>query len=156
MSAGLVGVAISMALLTLVSLGSNPWLVRLLMFMIGVGMAYIFLPNQAASLATISREATGRASTLFSVQRQLGAALVVALLSSVLAAVGPMALDATGIVRPHPAAYHAAFLTAAGLALIGATIALWVPDRDAAATMRPRPAADAPTPPQEALAANSD
>ncbi len=33
--------------------------------------AYIFLPNQAASMATVSRADTGRGSTLFSVQRQL-------------------------------------------------------------------------------------
>ena len=78
MAAGLTGVATAMALLSLIGLESSTWVVRLLMFLIGVGMAYVFLPNQAACLATISSEATGRASTIFSVQRQLGAAIGVA------------------------------------------------------------------------------
>jgi hypothetical protein len=54
------------------------------------------------------------------------------------------------------AAYYAAFLTAAGLAIIGAMIALGVPDRDAAATMRPRPRRDAAGTPRAALAALGD
>jgi hypothetical protein len=121
--------------------------VRALMFMLGVGMANVFLPNQAASLATISREATGRATTLSSVQRQLGAATGIAMVSTVLAAVGAVHVDATGSDVPHLAAYRAAFLIAAGLALIGAFLALMVPDRDAASTMQPRAAREvAPEP----------
>jgi len=138
MSAGLLGVATSIALLCLVQLQTSAWVVRVLMFMLGVGMAYVFLPNQAASLATISREETGRASTFSSVQRQLGAALGVALLSSILAAVGAGHHGALGADLPRLAAYRAAFLAASGLALIGSLIALGVPDRDAAATMQPR------------------
>lgn len=157
MSGGLVGVATAMALLCLIQLDSSPWLVRLLMFGVGVGMAYVFLPAQAAGFATISRAATGRASTLSSVQRQLGAATGVAVLSSVLAAVGPVRIGAGGAAQPHLIAYRAAFLVAAGLALTAALIALGVPDRDAAATMRPRAGRDAPTnAPQEALAVDAD
>jgi EmrB/QacA subfamily drug resistance transporter len=144
MAGGLTGVATAIALLCLVDLDTNPWLVRMLMFLIGAGMAYVFLPNQAASLATISREATGRAATMMSVQRQLGAAVGVAVLSSVLTAVGPTQRNALGAVVPHLAAYRAAFLAAAGFAAIGALIALGVPDRDAAETMRPRVLRDAP------------
>lgn len=157
MFGGLLGVAASMASLSLVGLDSNPWIVRALMFLIGVGMAYVFLPNQAASLATISSEATGRASTLFSVQRQIGAAFGVAVLSSVLAAIGPLRPGAGGVAVPNPTAYHAAFLAAAALAVVGALIALAVPDRDAAATMRPRPGRDVPVAKaDEALAAQGD
>ena len=54
------------------------------MFLIGASMAFMFLPNQAASMATISRAQTGRATTIFNVQRQLGAAVGVAALSTVL------------------------------------------------------------------------
>jgi hypothetical protein len=39
-------------------------------------------------------------------------------------------------VQPNLAAYHAAFLAAAVLALIGACKALTISDRDAAATMK--------------------
>ena len=139
MAGGLVGVATAMALLCTIHIDSSSWLVRLLMFLIGVGMAYVFIPAQAAGFATISRAATGQASTLSNVQRQLGAALGVALLSSVLAAVGPIQRSAAGLVQPHVAAYRAGFLAAAALAVIAALIALRVPDRDAADTMRPRP-----------------
>ncbi|MGN6563008.1 MAG: MFS transporter, partial [Thermomicrobiales bacterium] len=91
-----------------------------------------------ASFATISRAETGRASTLSSVQRQIGSATGVAVLSTVLAAVGPVVYTASGAARPNLDAYHAAFLTAAGFALLGALLALIVPDRDAAATMQVR------------------
>jgi len=140
MAGGLVVVATGIGLLCVISLDSSPWLVRGLMFLIGVRMAYVFLPNQAASLATISREATGRASTLFSVQRQLGAAVGVAVLSSVLGAVGPLQVNALGATVPNLSAYRAAFLVAAGFATLGAMIALGIPDRDAAITMQPRAA----------------
>ena len=138
MASGLVLVATAIASLCLIDLESSVWLVRGTMFMVGVGMAYIFLPNQAAGLATISREQTGRASTMFSVQRQLGAAVGVATLGSVLAAVGPEKIGADGSLVPNIDAYWAAFVAAAGFALLGAFLALWVPDADAAETMRRR------------------
>jgi MFS family permease len=133
MAAGLVGVAASIVLLALFGLTGGPWLVRGLMFLLGVGMAYIFLPNQAASLATISGAQTGRASTIANVQRQLGAALGVATLSSVIAAVGSGGAGA-GDVR----AYRAALFAAAAFAIVGALFALRVPDSEAAETMHPR------------------
>lgn len=128
----------AMASLALTGQGSSEWLIRALMFMMGTGMAFIFLPNQAASLATVSREQTGRATTFMSVQRQLGAALGVAILSSVLAAIGISRLDEAGTETPHLGAYRVAFLTAAGLAFVGALFASRVPDEDAHATMHPR------------------
>lgn len=143
MAAGLTGVAISMALLCLMGQGTNLWLMRLLMFLMGAGMAYSFLPVQTAAFATISPTSTGRASALYSAQMQVGAAFGVAVLSSVISAVGPTPLSASGSIQPHLLAYHAAFLAAAVLALMGACIALAVSDRDAASTMqrRTKPAA---------------
>jgi MFS family permease len=117
-----------------VGLESGPWVVRALMFLLGAGMAYVFLPNQAASLATISRTDTGRATTIANVQRQVGAAVGVAALGSVLAAVSAIGGSATGVD-----AYRVAFLVAAVLALIGAVSALRVPDDEAAETMHVRP-----------------
>lgn len=138
MFGGLLWVATAMSLLCLIRLESSAWLVRFLMFGVGIGMAYVFLPSQAASMATISRAATGRASTFMSVQRQLGAAVGVATVSTVLGAVGAVTPNAAGGPQPNLNAYHAAFLAAATLAVIGALMALRVPDRDAAPTMRPR------------------
>jgi len=143
MAFGLTWVAFAITLLSFIGADTSAWLVRGLMFMLGTGMAFIFLPNQAASLATITREQTGRATTFMSVQRQLGAAFGVALLSSVLAGVGLTSVDAAGIESPNVSAYRAAFLTAAVLAVIGAAFALKVPDADAANTMRPKTAAEA-------------
>jgi EmrB/QacA subfamily drug resistance transporter len=138
MAFGLVWVAIAITLIGAVGTTANFWVVRALMFMMGTGMACIFLPNQAASLATVSREQTGRATMFMSVQRQLGAALGVALLSSVLAGIGVTRIAVGGVEATNLTAYRAAFLVAAGLALVGALMALKVPDEDAIATMRPR------------------
>ncbi len=136
MTGGAIGVAIVVALLARVGLDTNAWAVRLVMFLTGAGMAWIFLPTQAAAFTTIPSSMTGRASTLFNAQRQVGAAAGVAVLSSILAAAGPTRTDAAGIVHPHLAAYHTAFLAAAGFAVAAALLALRVPDRDAAATMQ--------------------
>jgi EmrB/QacA subfamily drug resistance transporter len=133
MAGGLVLVATAIVLLALVGLNSGPWVVRALMFTAGAGMAYVFLPNQAASLATISRTDTGRATTIANVQRQVGAAVGVAALGSVLAAVGAIGGSATSFTG-----YRVAFLVAAMLALVGAVSALRVPDEEAAETMQVR------------------
>jgi EmrB/QacA subfamily drug resistance transporter len=136
MAFGLTGVAIAMSLLCLMSNDTSLWLMRVLMFCTGAGMAYSFLPVQAAAFATISKAATGRASALYNAQNRLGSALGVAILASVLSAVGPFYSTSSGAVSPNLTAYHVAFLAAAALALIGAAFALTIHDRDAAATMQ--------------------
>jgi len=133
MASGLAGVTVVVVFMAFLDLDSSLWLVRFAMFMLGFGVAYVFLPNQAASLATITSAQTGRASTLSTVQRQLGGALGVAIVSSVLTIVGTGS-GASGSI----AGYRAAFVAAAVLALIGAVCALFVPDADAAETMRVR------------------
>ena len=136
MAGGLAGVSFLMALLTLMGQDTNLWVMRVLMFLIGAGMAYAFLPLRAAAFATISSTSTGRASAFYSAQTQLGAALGVAILGSVLSIIGTTTLSVTGTVEPNLLAYHAAFLAAAVLTLIAACIALAVSDKDAAVTMR--------------------
>lgn len=136
MAGGLTGVAVFMSLLCLMGGDTTLWLMRALMFFVGVGMAYSFLSVQTAAFATITPAATGRASAIYNTQRQLGGALGIAILSTVLSAVGPFHRSGTGAMLPNLAAYHAAFLAAAALALIGACIALTIHDRDAASTMQ--------------------
>ncbi len=148
-AAGLTGVAAMMALLCLIGLDTELWVMRGLMFLVGAGMAYAFIPVQAAAFATISPAATGRASALNNVQRQLGSALGVAILGTVISVIGPVTLSAHGSVQPNLNAYHAAFITAALLALTAAGIALFVRDRDAASTMRPAKAAATSSPARE-------
>jgi predicted MFS family arabinose efflux permease len=139
MATGLTGVAIMMSLLSLVGSDTSLWLMRVLMFLIGAGMAYAMQPAQVAAFATISSASTGRASALNNAQRQVGAALGVALVSSVISAVGTTRLSATGATVPNLVAYHVAFFAAAMLELIAASWALTIHDSDAAVTLR-RPA----------------
>jgi len=142
MAAGLTGVAIMMSLLSLVGSDTSLWLMRVLMFLIGAGMAYAMQPAQVAAFATISSASTGRASALNNAQRQVGAALGVAVVSSVISAVGTTRLSATRATVPNLAAYHVAFFAAAMLELIAVSWALTIHDSDAAVTLR-RPAKQA-------------
>ena len=123
-----------MTLMTLIGAHTDLWWMRLLMFTMGLCQAQSFISVQAATFATISHEDTAQASSLFNSQRQLGSALGVALLSSVLALVGTV-----HVVDGHATAdlngYHVAFLVAAGVAIAGALTALTIHDADAAATM---------------------
>ncbi len=135
MSGGLLGVTVAILLMSQVDKDTSLWVFRLLMFALGAGMAFLFLPNQAASLATVSHRDTGRATTLTNVQRQLGSAIGVATLSSVLAAFGAIVVSDSGATEPNMTAYRAAFLAAAAMSLIGAIFAQRVPDEDAAETM---------------------
>jgi EmrB/QacA subfamily drug resistance transporter len=138
MMTGLMIAAVAILLMSTMRPETNVWLIRGFMFTLGSGMAFIFLPNQVASLATITRRDTGRATTLTNVQRQLGSALGVALLSTVLSSVGVVVATSSGTTEPNLAAYRAAFYVAAGIALIGAFVAWRVPDEEAAETMVPK------------------
>jgi EmrB/QacA subfamily drug resistance transporter len=139
-SIGLVGLAGVMLLLTQVGFTTNLWLVRLAMFALGVAIAHVFIPAQAAAFATISPASTGRASTMFNTSRQVGGALGIALLTTVISAVGVSHVVKGGIVVPNLAAFHWGFAAAAVIALIAVWFALQIDDRDAASTMKPRPA----------------
>ena len=107
-------------------------------------MAFAFIPLQAATYATITPADTGRASAIYSTQRQVSTALGVAVLATVLttqtqrllAAVDPDNVVATDAARLT--AYHYAFLVAGMIAFVGAGVALFIHDSDAAASMRPR------------------
>lgn len=133
MAGGLVLVAVACALLGQIGGGTNLWWARAALVLLGLAMAQVFVPAQAAAFATISPAATARASTLFNAGRQIGAAVGVAVLSTVLVEVGITAHHGA-VVVPHLAAYHWAFRLAALVALSGAAVALTVHDADAAAT----------------------
>jgi EmrB/QacA subfamily drug resistance transporter len=136
LTAGTLGVAAVTALLATVGPGTSLWWVRALMLLLGLSWAQALVPLQTAAFATITPAATGAASTLFNTGRQLGTAAGVAILTTVVSAVG-LTQQATGrAVTPHLAAYHAGLVTASVIALIAAGIAQLVDDRAAAATMR--------------------
>jgi MFS family permease len=113
-------------------------------FTLGLVMGQVFVPAQAAAFATISPAATGRASTMFNAVRQLGGAVGVALLTTVIVGVG-----ATHGVAGHEvanlAAYRITFLVAAAICLLGIGPSLSIHDADATSTIphrRPRQPAE--------------
>ena len=158
MAVGFVGVAASAAAMSLCGAHTSLWWMRLFMFTLGYWAPHVILSIQAAAFATITPSSTGRASSLFNANRQLSGAVGVAILSSVIAAVGPVSRAGDRLV-PDLSAYHAAFLVASGIALIGAALALvTVHDEDASATRTGRRGAaqSASSDEQEAVAITPD
>ncbi|HEX3786975.1 MAG TPA: MDR family MFS transporter [Pseudonocardiaceae bacterium] len=135
MIGGLLVVTGTLMLMARVTADTDEWLLRLVMLAFGVGMSGVFVPAQAASFATISPARTGRASSIFNAGKQLGGAIGVALMTTVLAAIGPT----RGVGVANLAAFHDSFLVAAAVAVVAAVVALTVHDADAAATMVRRP-----------------
>jgi MFS family permease len=134
---GLAGAAASMGLLSLLDAHSSLWWPRLLMFTMGLSMGQVFVPTQAAAFATISPEATGKASTLFNAARQVGGAIGVALLTTAIVLIGTSHVVAGHRVASLTA-YRVAFLVAAAFCLAGIASALTIHDADAAATIPSR------------------
>ena len=140
---GVIGLSGSMFLLTTVSLTTNLWTMRAMVFLLGLMVAQIFVPAQAATFAQISPADMGRATTLFNTGRQVGSAVGVAIISSVLIGIGS-AQAAGGSSRPDLTAYHLAFLTAALLALAAGAFSISIHDSDAAETIVRRRRSPAP------------
>ena len=144
---GLVGTATSIGLLSLLGSGTSLWWARLLMVLLGLFMAQVFVPVQAASFATISRAETGRASTMFNAVRQLGGAVGVAVLTTVIVLIG-----STHRVGGHEVAnltaYRIAFLVAAALCLLAVPCALSFRDADASGTRPTRQHPSSPATPE--------
>jgi EmrB/QacA subfamily drug resistance transporter len=133
---GLLGLVAATLVLTQITVTTNLWLIRGLMFVLGWMMAQVMVPNQAASFAMITPESMGRASTFFNTMRQVGSATGVAILSTVLIGVGS-APASGGALKPDMTAYHLAFLASALFALVGVVFALSIHDSDAAETIVP-------------------
>ena len=86
MAGGFISAALTITLYTTLDLHTSLWLIRALMFGRGACMGFAFVPMQAASYATIDPSQNGRASSIFSTQRQVGVSIGVAIMASVLAA----------------------------------------------------------------------
>jgi hypothetical protein len=107
------------------------------MLTLGLSMAQVFVPVQAASFATITLAATGRASTMFNAVRQLGGAVGVAVLTTVIVLIGPVHLNG-GHEVANLTAYRAAFLAAAAICVCAIACSLSIRDADAASTIPAR------------------
>jgi EmrB/QacA subfamily drug resistance transporter len=119
---------------------TSPWIIRLVMFTRGLFLAFSFIPLQAASYSRISMADTGRASAIYSTQRQLGAATGVALLSTVLVSTIPTEFGRSVVpieLRDgFTTAFHWAFFAALLLTLAAAAMSTLIKDSDASSTMQ--------------------
>ncbi|UGQ13812.1 multidrug efflux MFS transporter [Yinghuangia sp. ASG 101] len=131
---GIAGSSTMIGLLALVGPDTNLWWVRADLFLAGIFLAHTFMPAQTAAFAQIGGPDMGAASTLYNVHRQLGAAVGVAVLGSVMSAVGIFTSTPEG-PHPHYPAYQWAFAVAGTLSALGLVFALRIKDHDAASTM---------------------
>lgn len=130
---GMVLVAAMLAAMTQVSTDTSVWTVRLVMLGLGIGISFAFISAQAASMATITKSQTGRASAIYNAGKQLGSAVGIALLGTVLAAADPGSQSA--LSSATLTGFHAGFLAAAITGAITAVVAFAIRDSDARTTM---------------------
>ena len=139
LAGGLVALTIAMLALTTIDASTSLWTIRLLVFFTGACFGCTLVPLQVATFADISPTNTGQASAIFSTQRQVAAAMGVALLATVLTSQahahgGELS---TLAVDDRFASFRWAFLAAGILSFVGAVVATFIRDSDAQATMQP-------------------
>lgn len=127
--AGFLGLAAVNVVMSTAGATTDFWLVRAMMFAIGLAVSYVMLPMQAAAYSQISVTDTGHATAIFTTAQRSASALGIALLSVILVS------GAHGQVRAPVGAFHAVYLASAGMALLGALLALTIRDGDARSTM---------------------
>ena len=135
---GMLAMAIVTAPLAFVGFHTGLWQIRALMFARGIAMAFAFVPMQATTFANIAPADTGRASAIYSTQRQVAAALGVATLGTVLASHLHAATGATPDPQAALNGFRAAFAVGTVLVLFASLSGLLIRDEDAASTIRPR------------------
>jgi EmrB/QacA subfamily drug resistance transporter len=137
-----IGMALFTSYFLTLSVSTNDWTIRGIMFCRGFFLSMSFIPLQAASYARISPADTGRASAIYSTQRQLGNATGVAVVSTVLLSAIPVAFP-QGRTRIAPDriagfthAFHLAIGVTIALILVAAALSTLINDSDAAGTIQ--------------------
>jgi len=137
---GMLGMSVITFGFVFIGLHTSLWVVRGIMFLRGICMAFSFVPLQASTYSNITSADTGRASALYSTQRQVAAALGVAVLATIwISRTTSLTAGATtpaAIANAQLGGFHAAFFAAAILVVFAALSALLIRDSDAAASMR--------------------
>jgi EmrB/QacA subfamily drug resistance transporter len=131
MAGGLGSSGVFVAVAALVGPSTAVWAMPVLIFFIGTSFGFAMAPSQVTALATISMAETAQAATLFSVNRQAGSAIGVALIATCL-----------GLVH----SYHWCFALAAVILLAGSFTGARIRKSDALPAMAaPEPAAAQPS-----------
>ena len=134
--AGLVVTALVTLPFVFIDAGANLWLIRLLMFVRGLGMSFTFVSLQSATYANIEGRDTGRASAISSTQRQASAALGVAVLATVFVTQFDRVSGSKAPMDASMSAYHVSFLVSIFFAVVAAVAAHYlISNKDAARTM---------------------
>lgn len=137
---GMLLAALTVSSFVTLSLDTSLWEIRLLMFVRGFGMGFCFVPVQASSYANIAPSDNGRASAIFSTQRQMAASIGVAVVSTVLISFMPLGQVPDDVDRALTG-YRWGFLVSMIMALLSVLMAwLFLRDEDAAASMGRAPA----------------
>ncbi len=104
---GLLVIAATLAAFTTLDESTPIWLMEVIFFLMGAGMAHIMTPVSVVIMQALPREKAGSASALSNTFRQVGGALGIALLGSVLSAAYRSGIEDDLSVLP-PQARHAA------------------------------------------------
>ena len=144
------GILAMTALFLLVGLDTNLWWVRLIMFLRGCFIAFNMVSMQTALFSDVSREKTGRASSLWSTSRQIAVAVGVAVAATVLISQLPSTNAAAGGLAGVPpeeglAAFHDAVAVLLIMAASAVFFAFQVQDRPSTVQAR-RSAQESPLP----------
>jgi EmrB/QacA subfamily drug resistance transporter len=151
MLVGTAGAVVMTAFFLRIDAGTSQWWIRLIMFCRGMAFAFALIPLQAATFSNISREDSGRASSLFNVNRQVASSVGVAVLATVLtdrtisrtsavianARAAGSSPTAQAIQDAMVKAYHDAYLVALIFSFIAFVACFLIRDADAAASMNP-------------------
>jgi EmrB/QacA subfamily drug resistance transporter len=131
---GLLATALVFGILSFAGPTTNIWLIRTLIFVLGLAFSPVFLPIQTTGFSTISSADMGRASTMISTSRQIGGAAGVAHHTAAV-----VVICQTHLVGGHAVAnftaYHVAFFLTAAVTLLGVLVSLGINDADAAVTV---------------------
>ena len=143
---GMLGAAAAMSALLLVGLETDVWWISLIMFLRGFAMGFCFVSSQAASYAEIVPADNGRASAIFSTQRQMSVSIGIALMATILSSFTTLSAAPTDPERAL-LGYHWTFAVCVVLALVSALLAfLMIHDEDARETMLAKRRPGAPVP----------
>lgn len=96
---GLLCTIIIYTLISLVGPTANPWFLRALLFSVGVCLGHTVVAIQYSTFTNINSASMGMAATLFNVQNRIGSAMGVAILASILGAVGADTMGTNGHVN---------------------------------------------------------